>query len=77
MQTPPRVLETVPFIPNLEEGELEATVLLRIGDYVVLNYQGRICKAALDGDIYRPIDTVVYDLHQLLDFGHFRTTRLI
>lgn len=46
--------DTVTFIPNLEVGELKATVLSVVGSKVVLFCQDRIVVARKDGDIYRP-----------------------
>jgi hypothetical protein len=58
--------DTVTFIPSLEVGKLEATVLTVYHDRVVLFCQDRIVVAGKDGNVYRPypenksIDLIIF-----------------
>lgn len=48
--------KVVKFVPNQNTGVLSARILLENSDRTVLLCQDRICVAAKDGDIYRPLD---------------------
>lgn len=63
-------MEQVKFIPTLEIGEIQATILLSYEDKVVLLSQERICVAFKDGEVYRPYPELkALDLHYFLHFG--------
>lgn len=60
-------MRKVKFIPNLQAGELEATVLVERGNAVVLLCQDRVSVAALDNGVYRPYpETKTVDLLDLI-----------
>jgi hypothetical protein len=63
-------MKTVRFVPNLEVGEIEATIILQYENRVVLLAQSRICVATLDGEIYRPLlELKGLDLYHFIHFG--------